>query len=135
MTAPSPAVHVSIGDGPAAASLVACLIQAGIDCRSAAGKASRPTAPAATGRRQLRRASPEGVDQNYTYHVQRGLFDNLLLPHAYRVDAQLYEGVAATAVRNSGQRQRALRPAGNQIKWRIKDRIFDESTILRWINR
>ncbi|PZS11623.1 MAG: hypothetical protein DLM60_23840 [Pseudonocardiales bacterium] len=40
----------------------------------------------------------EGVDQNYTYHVDRGLFDNLLLHHAHRVDAKVYEGVAVKGV-------------------------------------
>ena len=36
MTALSPAVDVGIiGDGPVAASLAACLVQAGIDCGSA----------------------------------------------------------------------------------------------------
>lgn len=31
----------------------------------------------------------EGVDQNYTYHIERGLCDNLLLHHAHRAGAQV----------------------------------------------
>jgi len=35
-----------------------------------------------------------GVDQDYTYHVDRGKFDNLLVHHANGFGASVYEGVA-----------------------------------------
>ena len=34
-----------------------------------------------------------GVEQNYTYHVDRGLFDLLLLQHANKLGAEVYEGI------------------------------------------
>src|SRR5215813_6277718 len=34
-----------------------------------------------------------GVEQNYTFHVDRGKFDLLLLQHAQRKGATIYEGV------------------------------------------
>src|SRR5262245_10238370 len=34
-----------------------------------------------------------GVDQNYTWHVDRGKFDNLLLHHAAKLGADVYHGV------------------------------------------
>src|SRR5688572_12794199 len=39
-----------------------------------------------------------GVDQNYTYHVDRGKFDNLLLQHANELGAEVFEGVAVRDV-------------------------------------
>jgi flavin-dependent dehydrogenase len=33
-----------------------------------------------------------GVNQNYTYHVDRGRFDLLLLQHLHQFGAQVYEG-------------------------------------------
>lgn len=40
----------------------------------------------------------EGVDMNYTYHVDRGLFDNLFLQHAHKLGAQVYEGIRVNDV-------------------------------------
>ena len=39
-----------------------------------------------------------GVDQNYTYHVDRGKFDLLLLKHAHKLGATVYSGVAVRDV-------------------------------------
>ncbi|MET0285347.1 MAG: tryptophan 7-halogenase, partial [Polyangiales bacterium] len=39
------------------------------------------------------RAQP-GVDRDYTYHVDRGKFDLLLLQHAQKLGATVYEGVS-----------------------------------------
>jgi len=44
-----------------------------------------------------------GVDQNYTYHVDRGRFDNLLLHHARRLGATVMTGAAVQGVDFSGQ--------------------------------
>lgn len=96
-----------------------------------------------------------GVDQNYTYHVDRGLFDNLLLQHAHGSGAAVYEGVNVTSVDTSGpgpatvgfrlgdrevrlsaqivvdaSGRRTL--AGNQNKWRIRDRVFDQYALHTW---
>lgn len=99
----------------------------------------------------------EGVDQNYTYHVDRGLFDNLLLHHAHRVGAKVYEGVAVkgadfsepghvtirygmgrrdatTTVRMVVDASGRRTLLGNQMKWRIKDRIFDQYALHTWFD-
>ena len=39
-----------------------------------------------------------GVDQPYTYHVDRGQFDLLLLQHAHNLGATVYEGVRVNGV-------------------------------------
>jgi FADH2 O2-dependent halogenase len=99
----------------------------------------------------------EGVDQIYTYHVDRGLFDNLLLQHAHGLGADVYEGVAVKGADFSdpdrvsvklglGPRDiettvRVLVDAsgrrtliGNQMKWRIKDPVFDQYAIHTWFD-
>src|SRR5690348_15808484 len=43
------------------------------------------------------RAQP-GVDQKYTYHVDRGKFDLLLLQHANELGAKVYSGVSVQGV-------------------------------------
>src|ERR1700674_1479031 len=39
-----------------------------------------------------------GVDQNYTYHVDRGTFDLALLQHAHKLGATVHEGVRVSHV-------------------------------------
>lgn len=96
-----------------------------------------------------------GVEQNYTYHVDRGLFDNLLLQHAHGFGAAVYEGVtvkaadfsdpAAVKIRYGWGRKegettvRMLVDAsgrrtliGNQMKWRITDPVFNQYAIHTW---
>jgi 1H-pyrrole-2-carbonyl-[peptidyl-carrier protein] chlorinase len=96
-----------------------------------------------------------GVDQNYTYHVDRGKFDNLLLHHANSLGASVYEGVAVKGANFSdedavsvkfglGRRDLETRVGmvvdasgrrtilGNQLKWRIKDPVFDQYAIHTW---
>src|SRR5579883_2529004 len=43
------------------------------------------------------RAQP-GVDRNYTFHVDRGKFDLMLLQHAHRLGATVYEGIRVQRV-------------------------------------
>lgn len=97
----------------------------------------------------------EGVAQNYTYHVDRGIFDNLLLQHAHGLGAHVYEGVNVRGVdfsdpdsatiryhigpKEVGTRVRIVVDAsgrrtliGNQQKWRIRDRVFDQYAIHTW---
>jgi 1H-pyrrole-2-carbonyl-[peptidyl-carrier protein] chlorinase len=97
----------------------------------------------------------EGVPQNYTYHVDRGKFDNLLLHHAHGLGAKVYEGVsvkhvdfsdpeavrltygmgrrdAETTVRMLVDASGRRTMVGNQMRWRIKDPIFDQYAIHTW---
>ncbi|MGH2708101.1 MAG: tryptophan 7-halogenase, partial [Actinomycetota bacterium] len=87
-----------------------------------------------------------GVDQNYTYHVDRGKFDQLLLEHANGLGAKVYEGAgvrdvdfAATFPRiryEAGEKEadatvRIVVDAsgrrtllGNRLKLKVMDRVF-----------
>jgi FADH2 O2-dependent halogenase len=99
------------------------------------------------------RAQP-GVDQDYTYHVDRGKFDLLLLQHAHDLGAQVYEGITVKGATFEEDRVRVRfglgrRDAettvkmlvdasgrrtliGNQLKWRIKDDVFDQYALHTW---
>lgn len=99
------------------------------------------------------RAQP-GVDQNYTYHVDRGKFDSLLLQHAQKLGAAVYEGVRVAHVDFSetlprvhfklGRKQmnvtcRMVVDAsgrhtllGNQLKLKVRDTVFDQYAIHTW---
>ncbi len=101
------------------------------------------------------RAQP-GVDQIHTYHVDRGKFDNLLLQHAAGYGAKVYEGVAirgvdfgadsadikytigrkecSTSVRMVADASGRKTLVGNQLKWRIKDDVFDQYAIHTWFD-
>ncbi len=96
-----------------------------------------------------------GVEQNYTYHVDRGKFDLLLLQHANKLGATVYEGVTVKSVDfTSGEfprlhysmgrkeigldvrmvvdasgRQTLL---GNQLKMKVKDPVFDQFATHTW---
>jgi len=39
-----------------------------------------------------------GIDKNYTYHVDRGKFDLMLLKHANKLGAAVYDGVKVVSV-------------------------------------
>jgi len=98
-----------------------------------------------------------GVEQKYTYHVDRGRFDNLLLHHAHDLGAQVYEGVSVKGAdfsdsevvrvkfglgrRDAETTVRMLVDAtgrktliGNQMKWRIKDPVFDQYALHTWFD-
>jgi len=102
------------------------------------------------GERQL-----AGLTQRHTYHVDRGLFDNLLLQHAHKLGAHVYEGVSVKGADFSepdhvrvrygfGDRDlettvQVLADAsgrrtliGNQMRWRIKDPVFDQYALHAW---
>jgi len=89
----------------------------------------------------------QGVGQNYTYHVDRGKFDLMLLQHANQFGAKVYEGVGVTGVDFSDPNCAAVKfkmgkkelsttckiivdasgrktMVGNQMKWRIQDKVF-----------
>jgi flavin-dependent dehydrogenase len=96
-----------------------------------------------------------GVDKNYTYHVDRGKFDLMLLQHAHEFGAQVYEGVGVSGVDFSNPDLPAVQYSigkkkmsttcrivvdasgrktlvGNQMKWRIQDPVFDQYAIHTW---
>lgn len=95
-----------------------------------------------------------GVDQNYTYHVDRGKFDNLLLHHAQQLGAQIVTGVGVRDVDFSGPlprirytlggREQEIQVKivvdasgrktflGNRLKLKVKDEVFDQYAIHTW---
>jgi flavin-dependent dehydrogenase len=95
-----------------------------------------------------------GVDKNYTYHVDRGQFDLLLLQYAHRLGAAVYEGVSVTGVDFAddlpkvqfamGQKQMSVSvrmvvdasgrrtTLGNQLRWKVKDPVFDQYALHTW---
>jgi FADH2 O2-dependent halogenase len=95
-----------------------------------------------------------GVDKNYTYHVDRGQFDLLLLQHAHRLGAAVCEGVAVRGVDFEPDRTRVRftlggkelsttarmvvdasgrrTMLGNQLRWKIQDPVFDQYAIHTW---
>ena len=97
-----------------------------------------------------------GVDKNFTFHVDRGKFDLLLLQHANMLGATVYEGPRiehvdfgpklpeihytigrkkmSTSVRmviDASGRQTFL---GNQLKLKVKDPVFDQYAIHTWFD-
>jgi 1H-pyrrole-2-carbonyl-[peptidyl-carrier protein] chlorinase len=94
--------------------------------------------------------------QKYTWHVDRGRFDLMLLQHANELGAEVYQGVRVSGVDfdadpgfasvkySAGKKQMSTscRIAvdasgrhtliGNQMKWKIKDTLFDQYAIHSW---
>lgn len=102
------------------------------------------------------RAQP-GVDQPYTYHVDRGLFDLALLQHANEAGATVIEGVDVKRIDfNDGDdpavvmmlgpkeirvRVRLVVDAsgrrtllGSQLKLKIKDPVFEQYALHTWFD-
>lgn len=95
-----------------------------------------------------------GVEQPYTYHVDRAKFDDLLLQHAHASGAEVYQGVnvigaetdggQATIRYRMGQLEHDVTARivvdasgrrtllGNQRKWRIRDPVFDQFAMHTW---
>jgi len=95
-----------------------------------------------------------GVDQNYTYHVDRGRFDNLLLHQARKFGAQVVEGVGVKDVDFSqgfprikyaiGKKEESVSCKivadasgrktflGNRLKLKVMDSVFDQYAIHTW---
>jgi flavin-dependent dehydrogenase len=98
----------------------------------------------------------EGVDREYTYHVDRSKFDLMLLQHANKLGAAVYEGVKVNSVDfgpkeplvrfNMGSKQMSVSAKmvidcsgrntflGNQMKLKIKDPVFDQYAIHTWFD-
>jgi FADH2 O2-dependent halogenase len=98
-----------------------------------------------------------GVDRSYTYHVDRGKFDLMLLQHAHELGAAVYEGVRVGEVTfgdnedpvvnfKLGSKQLSIgcrivvdasgrhTVLGNQLKLKVKDPIFDQYAIHTWFD-
>ncbi|HUI43276.1 MAG TPA: NAD(P)/FAD-dependent oxidoreductase [Terriglobia bacterium] len=98
-----------------------------------------------------------GVDRNHTWHVDRGKFDLLLLQHAEKLGATVYEGIRAREVDFSdpvkprikfslGKQEMALNVRvvldasgrqtflGNQLKLKQNDPVFDQYAIHTWFD-
>ncbi len=97
-----------------------------------------------------------GIDQDYTYHVDRSKFDHLLLKHAQSLGSDVYQGVtvnevlfddddAANGVRFSVDGNDYVLPAkfvvdasgrnsviGTQRHLRVKDPIFNQFAVHGW---
>ena len=99
----------------------------------------------------------QGVGQNYTYHVDRGKFDLMLLQHANELGAKVYEGIGVTGVDFSNPNHASVKYTmgkkemetscrivvdasgrktlvGNQMKWRIQDKVFNQYAIHTWFD-
>ena len=97
----------------------------------------------------------EGIDQDYTYHVNRSRFDLLLLKHAESLGSKVYQGVHVTKVLFEGERATGVRariageevdiPAkivvdasgrdtllGRQLRLKKKDPIFNQYAVHAW---
>jgi FADH2 O2-dependent halogenase len=97
----------------------------------------------------------EGIDQVYTYHVDRSKFDMLLLKHADMLGSKVYQGVHVKKVLFDGTRAVGVRvnvdgqeidvPSkmvidasgrntiiGNQLRLKKKDPIFDQYAVHGW---
>jgi 1H-pyrrole-2-carbonyl-[peptidyl-carrier protein] chlorinase len=97
----------------------------------------------------------EGVNQDYTYHVDRGRFDLLLLKHAEKLGSQVYQGAKVVQVLFDGDRACGVRvriagqeidvPAklvvdasgrqtllGRQLRIKKNDPIFDQYAVHAW---
>jgi FADH2 O2-dependent halogenase len=97
----------------------------------------------------------EGIDQVYTYHVDRAKFDMLLLKHADQMGSKVYQGVHVKRILMDGTRATGVRvsvagqeidvPAkmvidasgrstilGNQLRLKKKDPIFDQYAVHTW---
>jgi FADH2 O2-dependent halogenase len=99
----------------------------------------------------------DGVDQIYTYHVDRGKFDLLLLQHAHALGARVCQGLGVEHVDfddgpllrircRLGDKRIDLRVRlvvdatgrntllGRQLKLRITDPVFDQFAIHTWFD-
>lgn len=97
-----------------------------------------------------------GVDRTYTYHVDRGVFDLLLLQHAHRLGAKVCEGVSVSGIEPDEDHVRVRfslgskamsatarmvvdatgrrTVVGQQMRWKITDPVFDQYALHTWFD-
>lgn len=96
-----------------------------------------------------------GVEQNYTWHVDRGKFDMLLLQHAHKLGAAVCEGTNVKTVRfpgdawpevvyTVGSKEQTVTARividasgrktmlGSQLRLKVNDPVFDQYAIHTW---
>lgn len=98
----------------------------------------------------------DGVDRDYTFHVDRARFDQLLLKHAEELGARVFQGVRVAKVDFDGElpaiqaklgsrtvdvpvrmvvdasgRQTRL---GNQLKFKVPDPVFNQYAVHTWFD-
>jgi FADH2 O2-dependent halogenase len=98
----------------------------------------------------------DGVDRDYTFHVDRAKFDQLLLKHAEELGAKVFQGVRVGKVDFDGEhpqiqaklggrsvdipvrmvvdasgRQTRL---GNQLKFKVPDPVFNQYAVHTWFD-
>ncbi|MGH3914860.1 MAG: NAD(P)/FAD-dependent oxidoreductase [Pseudonocardiaceae bacterium] len=105
---------------------------------------------------EFKEREQQGVHQDYTYHVDRGLFDLLLLQHAESQGAKVYEGVHVQHVGMSDTSQRVVFTMGRremginvrmvvdasgrntllgrQLKLKVSDPVFNQYAIHTWFS-
>jgi len=97
----------------------------------------------------------DGVEQDYTYHVDRSKLDLLMLKHAESLGSKILQGVHVKQVLFDGQRANGVRISvagqevdlpckfvvdasgrntliGNQLKLKVKDPVFDQYAVHAW---
>jgi len=97
-----------------------------------------------------------GIDKNYTYHVDRGKFDLMLLQHANKLGSSVYNGVMVSKVDFDPEQPEVhfmMGPKemsvscrmvvdasgrntflGNQLKLKMQDPVFDQYAIHSWFD-
>lgn len=106
---------------------------------------------------EFREFPQEGVDQEYTYHVDRSKFDLLMLKHAESLGSKVYQGVHVKKALFEGSQAVGVRAAiddheldlfakvivdatgrntllGNQLKLKVKDPIFNQYAVHAWFS-
>jgi len=104
---------------------------------------------------EFREFPQEGVEQDYTYHVDRGKFDLLLLKHAEKLGSKIYQGVQVQEVLFENDRATGVRfkmgkedvrmqakvivdatgraaLLGRQLRIKKKDPIFNQYAVHSW---
>jgi 1H-pyrrole-2-carbonyl-[peptidyl-carrier protein] chlorinase len=104
---------------------------------------------------EFREYPQEGIDQDYTYHVDRSKFDQLLLKHAESLGTRVYQGVHVKQVLFENDQAKGVRIGvgdktidlpckivvdasgrstllGNQLKFKKKDPIFNQYAVHAW---
>ncbi len=102
----------------------------------------------------------EGVDRTYTWHVDRGKFDKLMLEHAEKLGATVYQGYRIREVdfsgphpvvhfvhgKNGGSQEGSVKAKvvvdasgrltflGNQLKLKKQDDVFNQYAIHTWFD-
>ena len=97
----------------------------------------------------------EGIEQDYTYHVDRAKLDHLMLRHAESLGSQVCQGVKVSEILFDGEAARGVKARiggqdvelpcrmvvdasgrntllGNQLKMKQNDPIFDQFAVHAW---